>query len=128
MLKRMFTFTAVAVGLSLAAAAGPSHAFPLSQRVNTLTFNSPVALPGVTLAAGSYVFESGPRDVDRRIVRVVSRNYQQVYFMGLTNSVGRPAWLPRDQVLVMGEAAPGRATPIRAWYPVGSRTGFEFSY
>jgi hypothetical protein len=128
MLNRMLTFTALAAGLALAAAAVPSQAFPASPRANTLTFTAPVALPGVVLAAGSYVFEAGPLDVDRRIVRVTSRNHQQVYYLGLTNAARRPTWMPQSQVLVMGEAGPGRATPIRAWYPLGSSNGFEFLY
>ena len=92
---------------------------------NDLTFGSPVALPGVTLPAGTYVFE---RDIasNSHIVRVKSPNYQKLLFVGLTTPVSRPRGLKGP--VSFGEAAGGQPIPIIAWYPVGSDRGHQFLY
>ena len=97
---------------------------PLSE-VNKLTFGSPVALPGVTLPAGTYVFERDSVD-NARIVRVKSPNYQKLLFVGFTMPVTRPRGLKSP--VSFGEAAAGEPIPIVAWYPVGSDRGHQFLY
>ena len=66
-----------------------SQASPPLKETNNLTFGSPVALPGVTLSAGTYVFERDSVD-NSRIVRVKSPNYQKLLFVGFTMPVTRP--------------------------------------
>ena len=97
---------------------------PLTE-TNNLTFRSPVALPGVTLPAGTYVFERDSVD-NSRIVRVKSPNYQKLLFVGLTMPVTRPRGLKSP--VSFGEAAAGEPIPIIAWYPVGSDRGHQFLY
>ena len=94
---------------------------------NHLTFSGPVSLPGVTLAAGTYTFESGPADTDPEIVRVTTRNGRMVLYQGFTTPVSRPA-AARVPEVVFGEASPGQATPIKVWYPTHSRVGHQFRY
>jgi hypothetical protein len=97
---------------------------PLTE-VNNLTFGSRVALPGVTLAAGTYVFE---RDVtpNSGIVRVRSTNYQQLLFVGFTTPVTRPRGF--KAAVSFGEVERGQPLPIVAWYPIGSNRGYQFLY
>ncbi len=97
---------------------------PLTE-VNHLTFGSRVALPGVTLAAGTYVFE---RDVNAnsRIVRVKSTNHQQLLFVGFTTPVTRPRGFKAP--VSFGEVERGQPLPIVAWYPIGSDRGHQFLY
>jgi len=97
---------------------------PLTE-TNNLTFGSPVALPGVTLPPGTYVFERDSVD-NSRIVRVKSPNYQKLLFVGLTMPVTRPRGQKRP--VSFGEAAAGDPIPIIAWYPVGSDRGHQFLY
>jgi hypothetical protein len=92
---------------------------------NHLTFGSPVALPGVTLPAGTYVFERDSVD-NSGIVRVKSPNYQKLLFVGFTTPVTRPRGLKSP--VSFGEAAAGEPIPIIAWYPVGSDRGHQFLY
>ena len=96
-------------------------------RVNNLTFSHAVALPGVTLAAGTYVFEAGPGGTNSNLVRVRTVNQQKQLFLGFTIPISRPADAP-GRLLIFGEAQAGEPTPIVAWYPVGSDRGHEFLY
>jgi hypothetical protein len=92
-----------------------------------LTFNRPVALPGVVLPAGTYMFAQ-PSWSDRSIVQVLSRDSRHVYFQAYTRPVDRPDSLPKDRVVTFREAPPGVPTPIAAWYPIDSSPGHEFIY
>ena len=94
---------------------------------NTLTFSKPVSLPGVTLAAGTYVFEAGPGGTNPNIVRVLSPNRQKLFYLGFTAPIVRPRDAGPD-LLTFGEAANGAPAPILAWYPIGSNSGHEFMY
>lgn len=111
--------------LGLAATAPALGAVSPDRRVE-LTFSRPVALPGVTLAAGTYVFERAAPNTAVEVVRVSSRDRRFVYFMGFTELVPRPS---RNVPLVtFGEAAAGSAVPIKEWYPDDLTTGHRFIY
>ena len=99
-----------------------------ANRATSLTFSGPVALPGVTLGTGTYVFELADPDVGWDIVRVRSEDRSRVYFMGFTYRIERPAGLRADRPVSFGEAPAGLATPITAWYPEGESTGHQFIY
>jgi hypothetical protein len=92
--------------------------------VNNLTFRGPVALPGVTLPAGTYVFQRDPNA--NGIVRVMTPNYQQMLYVGFTAKVLRPRGF--RSAVSFGEATAGEPIPIVAWYPVGSSEGHKFLY
>ena len=109
-----------------AAALQAAHMAPLTM-ANTLTFSKAVMRPGVTLTAGTYVFETGPGGTNPNIVRVMSQNRQKLHYLGFTNPVVRP-WGHEPSVLTFGEAAADGVAPILAWYPVGSNQGHEFIY
>ena|SRR5262249_41447586 len=95
--------------------------------VNYLTFSAPFALPGVTLPAGTYTFESViPGSYD--VVRVMSRDRQQLYLITFTKRVRRPRGLPASRQIVFQEAPTGVATPIKTWFPIGDSIGHEFVY
>jgi hypothetical protein len=96
-------------------------------RTEYLTFRVPVALPRVTLAPGTYVFEIANPDSGADIVLVRSRVTNEPLFMGFTNRIERPA-SAGDVHVTLGEAGRGEASRILAWYPVGSGSGHEFVY
>ena len=92
-----------------------------------LTFSGPVRLPGVTLAAGSYMFERvEPTNPDVIVVRSGDRTRK--YYMGWTNRVEKPAHLSADRLVALGEARPGTPPPVTAWYPQGELRGHAFIY
>lgn len=113
---------ALAVTVLMGTSASMSTSDFRSGRINYLTFSGPVALPGVILPAGSYIFDLGPSNV----VMVSTRDGQNVLFSGLTQMVLRPAGLSMDTTVTFGEGA--GAPPITAWYPVGANVGFQFIY
>ena len=117
---------AIAGVLAASSSQAASNLMPLTM-TNNLTFSKPVSLPGVTLAAGTYVFESGPGGMSSSLVRVVSPNRQRQFYLGFTIPVDRPRGAKAD-ILTFGEAANGAPAPILAWYPLGSNSGHEFMY
>ena len=115
---------ALVMGLSVAATI---HGSEETLHTNYLTFSGPVALPGVTLTAGVYVFERfDPTSPDIVVVR--NRDRSRVYFLGFTDRADRPAGLRDRQTVTLGEARPGLAAPITAWYPLGETHGHRFVY
>jgi hypothetical protein len=96
-----------------------------SNHENRLTFSRPVALPGVVLPAGSYTFDVAS---DTALDVVVVRNRTKVFYMGFTNQVLRPTWMPPGGLVMVGEAPANEAPPITAWYEIGRSIGHEFRY
>lgn len=98
-----------------------------SLHTNRLTFPVAVALPGVTLTPGTYVFEQvDASSPDVVVVRNARMN--QVYFLGFTTRTYRPAGMNPEQVVTLGEAARGVPPRIKAWYPKNEDRGYEFAY
>ena len=95
-----------------------------SQRIE-LTFSRPVALPGVSLAAGTYVFERAAPNGALEVVGVSSRN-GVVYYMGFTELVNRPG--RNAPAITFGEAGKDAPLPIKEWYPTFTDTGHRFLY
>lgn len=123
-MKHILRLTAVGVALTGLLVAVPEAAVG---RASYLTFSGPVALPGVTLDAGSYKFDM-PADSDLSVVRISSRDGSRVFLMAFTRIVNRPRAVAADQHVTLGEARPGEARPIHTWYPSGKSTGREFIY
>ena len=115
-----------ALAIFIAATATPS-AF-VGTRTTHATFNRPVALPGVELKAGTYIFELAAPHTSLNLVRVSSRDRSKVFLTAYTLVVDRPAGLPADRVVTLGEARAADPAPIRAWFPSGTGTGHEFIY
>ena len=123
MAKRNWVLAGVAVALmTVGFSATTAWSNP---RVNHLTFNRAVALPGVTLPAGTYVFEVVGNSSD--VVRVSSKQGRH-YFMGFTQRIERPAARRPLPLATFGEAPAGTPQPIAAWYPIGSARGHRFLY
>jgi len=124
MTSRRFALTTSA--LLVAAVLGAASMQASALRTNYLTFSGPVALPGVTLAPGTYTFEAGPEETDVNIVRVQTRDRRQLLYQGFTTPVSRP--MGNVPVVVFGEAPAGAPIPIRVWYPTQSRIGHRFRH
>ncbi|MGH9257299.1 MAG: hypothetical protein ACRD3C_22295 [Vicinamibacterales bacterium] len=96
-----------------------------STRVNHLTFNTAVRLPGVVLTPGTYTFEAGPQGSDLDVVRVTTRRGDKVLFQGFTTDVSRSTG---GSVVSFGEASAGVPQPIAVWYEDGATRGHQFRY
>jgi hypothetical protein len=122
--RKMTAVAAMTLGV---AATAPVHGSTNDRLTSQLTFGGAVALPGVTLIAGTYAFErvfAGAPDVI--VVRGIDG--RKVYFMGTTQPRVRPAGMRPDEVVTFGEGRRGTPPPITAWYPRGAELGFGFVY
>lgn len=105
---------------SVRGAATPRH-------TNVVTFNGPVRLPGVTLIAGSYIFERlEPATPD--VITVRSRDRGTLHYLGMTVPVARPADLDPNRLVTLAEPTRGAVAAVTAWYPTGEQRGHAFVY
>ena len=121
---------AVAFGAAILAvsATAPMRALSIPEKTTYLTFSRPVALPGVELSAGAYIFELVMPDTNSNLVRVLSRDRTHVYLTTFTAMVRRPHNLAPNQMVTLGEAPRGMAPPIAAWWPADDSSGRLFIY
>ena len=86
-------------------------------------------LPGVTLPAGTYIFEVVNPNGGSDVVIVRSRDRSKVYLMQFTRAVYRPqSRQPEGDRLRFGETPAGTPPPVKAWFPEGETRGREFIY
>ncbi len=111
----------VAAGSSIAGSNVDTH-------TNYITFSRGVALPGVELAAGTYIFETPTNAMSNSIVRVSSRDRKKVYLTAFTRQVNRPNDDKGKLLIALGEAAPGAVPPVSVWFPIGESVGHQFIY
>jgi len=106
----------------------PTGAIENAHRTTYFTFRAPVALPGVTLPPGSYVFEVLNPDMSADLVRVSSRDHSKTYALQFTRHVHRDRRGDMKSIITLGEAASGTPQRIKTWFPENETTGREFLY
>ena len=126
MLTRILRTTALTVVLAGLAATAPIDA-GTEMKTQYLTFGQPVALPGVELRPGTYIFEMPSRESSPDIVRVMSRDRKTVYFTAFTREIDRPSTMPMTQFVTTREVAKDVPVPIAVWWS-DARTGRQFIY
>lgn len=124
--RRLLAVSFGAVVLAVLAAASANAL--TAERTTYVKFSRTVALPGMELPAGTYIFERADPANNRYMVRVLSRDRRRTYTTQVTNIVMRPPSVSNDHGVVLGEASPGHAAPVKAWYPAGDDTGHEFIF
>lgn len=122
---KTLAFAGVLVGLLMPAVT--TFATPGSE-LSYLRFTRAVALPGVELAPGTYVFELALPLSEQSVVRVSSADRRKIYLTAFTSEIRRPAGMPQNEVVIFGEARAGSPAPITAWFPIGSDRGRQFRY
>jgi hypothetical protein len=93
-----------------------------------VTFSGPVSLPGVTLGSGTYVFALVSPSSNTDLIRVTNKARNQLYYLGFTQLISRPAGLKPSEEISLGETAGGVPPPIKAWFPGGDSNGHQFIY
>jgi hypothetical protein len=88
-----------------------------------LTFSAPVALPGVSLAPGTYIFR---RPVGN--VLLVTNAQRQPYAMLSTISATRSSASDRYEIVLGPPLAEGAPRRIEAWFAAGDSTGQQLIY
>ena len=122
--RRVGFACAVAVFVCLMAA--PASAQPADNRT-TFTFSGPVAMPGITLPAGQYLFRLANPDTSRNVVQVLSADGTKPFglFFALPAERFEPTSTPEVRFM---ETPAGTPAAIRTWWYPGQRTGYEFIY
>jgi len=123
---RMMTRVACSVVLLACVLATPSAAQPMDKRT-LFTFSGPVAMPGVTLPAGQYLFRLANPDSGKSVVQVLSPDGRTPYGMFFTMAAERFEAPSTPEVRFM-ETAAGMPAAIRTWWYPGDRRGYEFVY
>jgi hypothetical protein len=102
-------------------------------RKTTMTFSSPVEIPGVhlkgwgVLPAGTYVFKIVDSSSDRHIVQIFNQTETQVYATIL--AIPNYRLKATDKTVVTFRERPaGEPEAIRAWFYPGRNWGEEFVY
>jgi hypothetical protein len=114
------------VGLLILSFGQALIAQPTNQKTK-LTFSQPVSVPGVVLLAGSYYFKLVDSQSNRNIVQVTNLRGDKVYAIVL--AIPDYRLKPTSHtVITFGEAQPGAATPIKAWFYPGNNYGNRFVY
>jgi hypothetical protein len=123
MLKRLISTSVLVV---LVGAASGANAFTSDKRTY-FTFSQPVALPGVTLPAGTYMFRLADDTTSRKVIQVANKQGTESFAMLHTMPIYRPD-APKDPEVRFMETASGEPVAVRAWWQQGERTGYEFIY
>jgi hypothetical protein len=121
---KLVLVSCVAIVTGLLAGGAASGSIP---HTNYLTFTAPFALPGVSLPAGTYVFDvlaTGSNNV----VRVTNRDRSHTYLTAFTVTVQRPKVLPVSRQIVFDEVAAGMTLAVKTWFPIGQSIGHQFIY
>jgi hypothetical protein len=118
--------SACAVTLLACFMEGAASAQTFDQRT-VFTFSGPVALPGVTLPAGQYLFRLADPTGEGKVVAVLSADGKTPYgmFFSLPAERFEPASAPEVRFM---ETAAGVPAAIKAWWYPGERMGYEFMY
>ena len=124
MVKRL-TSASVLVVLVCALASG-ANAFTSDKRTY-FTFNQPVALPGMTLPAGTYMFRIANPDTSRNVIEVANKQGTESFALLHTVQATRPD-APKDSEIRFRETAAGAPPAVGTYWYMGERTGYEFMY
>src|SRR5262245_29582838 len=103
--RKLITIVCSITVLVLVASGSPKA--DVISHMTSLTFSQPVSLPGVTLGAGTYVFELANPVYNPDIVRVLNANRTQIYYLGFTQLIERPQTTGHNVRVAIGEARAG---------------------
>jgi LPXTG-motif cell wall-anchored protein len=119
---------ATAVAAMLAPPAASAQGAPEDKRV-FFSFSGPVAVPGVTLPAGKYLFRL-PTSVasgERHVMQVLSADGKHSYAMFFGISANRTDFPAKPEIRFM-ETAAGMPAAVKTWWYPGDKAGYEFIY
>ena len=126
--RRLVSAAIVAMILAVGATASVETRGGSYHRTTYVTFGQKVALPGIELTAGTYIFELPMPDQYRNMVRVLSRDRKTVYLTQFTRTVQRPANLDPKRGISFHEASRGTAPSVSTWFPEHDDNGRQFIY
>ena len=91
------------------------------------TFSAPIALPGMTLPAGRYLFHIVDTTTTRKVVQVMSDDGKKPYVMANTIPDQRRDAV-KDATVAFYETPAGSPAAVKTWWYPGESTGYQFIY
>ena len=125
MLRRTLRL-ACSVALLACVMATPSAAQPVDKRT-LFTFSTPVAMPGVTLAPGQYLFRLANPESAAHVIQVLDPDGKKPFGMFFALPAERTEPASKPEVRFM-ETPAGTPAAIKTWWYPGERSGYEFVY
>ena len=115
---------ALAAVTVLAAAAPVRAADPADQ--TTLTFSTPMEVPGTTLQPGAYVFEVSAGTAGRETVKIYSSDHSKLITTAEAVPMKRdgPADVVQYRPTILGSAP----TALKGWFRANATTGHQLVY
>lgn len=92
------------------------------------TFSQPVALPGVTLPPGKYMFRLVDPLSSRKVVQVLDAEGKKSYAMLMSIPKELSGVVPEQPEVRFTETRAGVPHAVQAWWYPGESTGREFIY
>jgi hypothetical protein len=118
--------TMLGVGIGVALFASAAQAQPEDKRTY-FTFSGPIALPGVTLPAGRYMFHIVDTTSSRKVIQVLSDDQKKPYTMANTIADERRD-PPKDATVAFYESPRGAPAAVKSWWYPGETIGYQFIY
>jgi hypothetical protein len=104
----------------------PATAYTFDHRT-LFTFNQPIALPGMTLPAGTYTFRVADPMTSGKVVQILNGSGTQSFAMLLSIPAYRADAAKESEISFM-ETASGMPAAVKIWWQEGSTQGYEFIY
>jgi hypothetical protein len=119
---------ALALVAALTVKTASAQTYPEDKRA-FFTFSGPVAVPGVTLPAGKYLFRltGSIATGERNVIQVLSGNGQTSYAQFFGIAALRTDYAPKPEIRFM-ETAEGMPAAVKTWWYPGAKDGYEFIY
>jgi hypothetical protein len=114
------------VAVAAAMTAGVAVAQPSDKRVE-FTFSRPIAVPGATLPAGTYLFRLTDTEGSRKVIHVLSKDGKTAYANLLSIPDVRRDVTYKSEIRFM-ETAKGQPSAVKTWWYSGESIGYEFIY
>ena len=122
---KTFASTCAVVAL-VCGLSSPAAAYTFDHRT-LFTFNQPIALPGMTLPAGTYTFRVADPTTSGKVVQILNGSGTQSFAMLLSIPAYRADAAEKPEISFM-ETASGMPAAVKIWWQEGSTRGYEFIY
>jgi hypothetical protein len=109
--------------------AQPAHADEWNKRTE-FQFSAPVAIPGMVLLPGKYVFQLLDLDTERNVVQVFSED-SKGHDALLETLIASPEYapnIPSKATVTFEEGPTGTPEAIHSWFYPGDSIGWDFNY
>jgi hypothetical protein len=126
MISRKAFLTLCGMAVLTVLATSSTGAMVNSSKTTYFTFSKAVQVTGVSLPAGTYIFEVINPGTGSDVVRVTSRDRSKLYALRITRAIYRPHTRDLKPSILLGEQAAGTPPTVKAWFPDGEVVGREF--